>query len=364
MAGYSLRSLDTLSKLTRGFFTQSITGAITSLWANTFTVVGKVLALLDFEHEQRRAWLYDQIFASRADAVWLARHGFELGLTQAPASTAAGTILAATRDGLVVPAGLQFVSGSGATYTTLAGGTSTGDLIALPVEADAAGAAGNLGADFPLALAPDQDVPDGFGPAATVDGAGLAGGADAETKEGFRARILARKRNPPQGGSAVDYATWTAEALGPGILRRAYVDSFQNDTRTVWICFTVTDTATGIPSPEQVALVQAYCNDPVRRPVTARVEALAPLPLPIDVVISGLVPDTLDVRASVEDEIAATFADRAEVGTSTAVGFSRSWIDEAVSRATGENRHELVAPAATVVATSAFLPVLGAIDYV
>ena len=107
MAGYSLRSLDTLSKLTRGFFTQSITGAITSLWANTFTVVGKVLALLDFEHEQRRAWLYDQIFASRADAVWLARHGFELGLTQAPASTAAGTILAATRAVAAIAKGVR-----------------------------------------------------------------------------------------------------------------------------------------------------------------------------------------------------------------------------------------------------------------
>ncbi|WP_375455651.1 baseplate J/gp47 family protein [uncultured Methylobacterium sp.] len=364
MAGYEVRTLASLSSGISLFFTQSLPGAIALVLPNTFRVIGKVLALLGQEHELRRAWLYDQIFASRAGALWLARHGFELGLAQEPASAASGTILAASSHGLVVPEGLVFVSGSGATYTTLAGATTTGNVVALPVEADAAGAAGNLGAGFPLTLAPNQDVPDGFGPSAAVDGAGLAGGAGAETLEGFRARILRRKRAPPQGGSALDYATWAEEALGPGILRRAYVDSFLNDTRSVWLCFTVTDQPDGIPSDAQVALVQAYCDDPVRRPVTARVFALKPLRLPVDVAISGLSPDTLDVRAAVEDEILATFADRAEVGTSTAVGFSRSWIDEAISRATGEDRHELAAPATTVIVTAGYLPVPGAIAYV
>ncbi|KQP11149.1 hypothetical protein ASF28_08890 [Methylobacterium sp. Leaf99] len=363
MAGYSLRSLAELGVKARGFLTQSIDGAVASVWANTFTVIGKVIALLDFEHELRRRWLYDQIFASRADDLWLDRHGFELGLTRIPASAASGTILVPAIHGLVVPSGLQFRGASGATYTTRTAEIADGNVVALPVEADEMGSAGNLGAGFPVALVDDQDVPAGLGENAVVDGQGLAGGADAEQREAFRARILARKRNPPQGGSAFDYGTWAAEALGPGILRRAYVDSFSNDARSVWLCFTVNDQPDGIPVPAQVDLVQAYCDDPIRRPVTARVFALAPIALPVDVRISGLSPDTLDIRASVEEEIAATFVDRAEVGTSVAVGFSRSWIQEGISRATGEERHELLLPAATVIATAGYLPVLGTVSY-
>ena len=235
--------------------------------------------------------------------------------------------------------------------------------MALPVEADAAGAAGNCDPGQPLALVADQDAPAGLGAAAAVDDAGLAGGADAELLETFRARVLARKRNPPQGGSAYDYETWVREALGPGIVRAVYVDSFQNDSRSVWICFTVTDQPDGIPTDEQVALVQAYVDDPIRRPVTARVFVTAPEALPIDVVIANLSPDTLDVRASVEDEVAATFADRAVVGTSKPAVFSLSWINEAISRATGEDAHELQAPTVSVIATAGYLPVLGEISY-
>lgn len=363
MAGYVVRSLAELAAEAKGAFVQAVQGTASKLLPNVWRVESKVLSLLGFEMEQRRAWLYDQIFASRADAVWLARHGFELGLTQTPASVAAGTILVQASNGLVVPAGLRFTAGTNAAYTTLAGGTASGNVVALPVEADVAGAAGNLAAGFPLTLIADGIAPAGLGPSAVVDEAGLGGGAEAETREAFRARILARKRNPPQGGSAFDYGTWAAEALGPGILRRAYVDSFANDARSVWLCFTVTDQLDGIPTAAQVALVQAYCDDPVRRPVTARVFALAPIALPVVVAVSGLSPDTHDVRLSVEEEIQATFADRAEVGTSTAAVFSRSWIDEAISRAVGESRHDLIAPATSVIATAGYLPVLGSVSY-
>lgn len=364
MAGYVIRSLAELAAEAKGSFVQAVQGTAAKLTPNVWRVESKVLALLNFEHEQRRSWLYDQIFASRAGAAWLTRHGFELGLTRTPATAATGTLLCPATHGLVVPAGIRFIAGGGLAYTTLIGGTATGNVIALPVTADTAAAAGNLEAGFPLSLAPDQDVPAGFGEGfATVDGDGLAGGADAETVEEFRARILRRKRNPPQGGSAFDYETWAAEALGPGILRRAYVDSFVNDVWSVWLCFTVNDQPNGIPTPAQVALVQAYCDDPVRRPVTARVFATAPVPLPVDVIIANLVPDTLDIRASVEEEIAAAFVDRGEVGTSVAVGFSRSWISEAISRATGEGAHDLVQPTATVIVTAGYLLVLGTISF-
>ena len=117
---YEVRPLLALSTLARQAFTSSVTGAIVRVWANTFTVFGKVFALLDFEHEQRRAYLYAQLFASTAARQWLIRHGYELGLTMDPGSAAVGTMTTTVPGGSVVPADLSYSRADGRTYTTLA----------------------------------------------------------------------------------------------------------------------------------------------------------------------------------------------------------------------------------------------------
>jgi hypothetical protein len=126
----------------------------------------------------------------------------------------------------------------------------------------------------------------------------------------------------------------------------------------------VSDQPNGIPTAGQIAAAQAYVDDPIRRPITARVFVSAPIPQAVNVVIGGLGPDTADVRAAVEAEIQATFLDRARPGQpSASFGFSASWIDEAISRATGEDRHRRVAPTGDLTFTSGNLPVLGNIAY-
>lgn len=359
MAGYEIRSLASLGAQARGFFTQAIPGAIASVWANTFTVFAKVLALLGFEQEQRRAWLFRQMFAATAERAWLIRHGYELGLAIDPARAAQGTVAVQAAPYTVIPAGLQYVRADGVTYTTLIGATATTASVSLPVQADAAGLAGNLDAGAALSLV--GDPPTGMDAGALVE-AGLVDGADEEPLEAFRARVLARKRRLAQGGSGPDWETWAREALAQ--IDRVWVDSFSNDARSVWVCFTVTDQENGIPTAAQVARVQGYISDPVRRPVTARAYAVAPLPLPIPVEIQGLTPDTLDVRTSVEAEVAAAFADLAEPGRPDGSGlFSRSWLVEAVARATGERRHRITAPADDIPIEPGFLPVPGPVTY-
>ncbi|MGU3539971.1 baseplate J/gp47 family protein [Methylobacterium sp. A54F] len=360
MAGYSIRPLAELGREARAFFTQSIPGAVASVWANSFVVIGKVLALLNFEHELRRRWLYQQMFASTAAREWLIRHGFEVGLTIDPPARAMGTITLAAAQYTVVPSGLQFTRADGVTYTTIAGATATTNSVSLPVQADAAGLIGNCEAGEDLSLV-DEPI-EGLDTLASVDPGGLAGGADEEDLEVFRARVLARRRRAAQGGSSPDYETWAREALAQ--VDRVWVDSFANDQRSVWVAFTVTDRPNGIPTEGQRALVQAYISDPVRRPVTARAYAVVPTPLAVPVLIQGLTPDTIDIRTSVETELAATFADRAEPGRPDGSGlFSRSWLDEAIARATGEERHVIVAPAADIPVEPGQMPVLGAVTY-
>ncbi|MCJ2108021.1 baseplate J/gp47 family protein [Methylobacterium sp. E-041] len=366
MAGYSVRSLAELSKTARGYFTGAIEGAVASVWANTFTVIGKVLALLDFEHDQRRAWLFKQMFASTADELWLARHAFELGLSASPGTAAIGQITVAAPIGLSVPAGLGFVRGDGVTYTTLTGATATVDGVTVYVEADAVGGLGNADAGTVLALSSDSATPVGLATQGAVapaaDGSGLTGGTDAEAVEALRARVLARRRNPPQGGAADDYRAWVHEALGT--VRDVFVDSFQNDSRSVWVMFTVTDQPNFVPTSTQVALVQAYLDDPLRRPVTARVFVSAPVPQAVPILIQALEPDTPDIRASIAAELAAVFIDRAEPGKpSQPFRLYRSWLEEAIGRAVGEDGHDLPMPAADIVFAAGQYPVLGAISY-
>ena len=361
---YEIRPLLTLSSLARQAFTQAVTGAIVRVWANTFTVFGKVFALLDFEHEQRRAYLYDQLFASTAAPQWLTRHGFELGLTQDPGNVAVGTVTVPATSGLVVPAGLAFVRADGLTYTTLSGATAGSDANAvdLPISADLAGAAGNLDAGDTLTLAPTSAVV-GLGTTATVDAAGLAGGTDPEPTEAFRARILYRKRNPPQGGSAADYVEWAGTALST--VKAVYVDSFLNDARAVWVCFTVSDQTDGIPNEAEIATVQAYVSDPVRRPVTARVFVVAPTPAPVGVTIANLSPDTTDIRAAIEVELEALFADDVRPATpSTPFTLYVEAVSAAIARATGVGNFTLRSPSADqVYATGGQMPTLGSITY-
>ena len=398
MAGYSVRSLVDLSQTARKYFTQSIDGAIASVWANTFTVLVKVLALIGQGLELRRAWLVRQLFASTAERVWLIRHGFELSLQPDPAEAALGTATAPCRPGVTAPAGLQYARGDGVTFTTQVAATATGNSVSLVLEADVAGAAGNCPAGTQLTLVSPDDAPDGMATTCTVDaasdGTGLTGGADEEQTETFRARVLYRKRNPPMGGAGADYAEWIQAAVAGAI---PYIDSFSNDSRAVWVRFLVRNLPAGvdpsnpaavlstyvasqggicIPTAGQIAQAKAYIDErdasgnSVRRPVTARFFIDPPERVPVAIVTADLSPRTADVIQAVELEIAAMFLDRAQVGRPTHPGeasgdfvLSASWIDEAISRATGEDSHRLLSPAGDLTFTAGQLPVLGSIDH-
>lgn len=368
--GYSIRPLATLAAQATQFFTQAIPGAVVRLLPNTFRVLGKVLALLDFEHEMRRQWLFKQQFASTADRDWLIRHGFELGLTLDPGSPSTGTITVTAPAGTVVPANVAWTRDDGATYATLVPTTSAGPTVDLVVQADQVGATFDMPAGDGLALVSTAGVPQALGDTATVAFDGLTGGVDPEDIETFRARVLYRKRNPPQGGSEADYIEWVGESLASA--KAVFVDSFANDERSVWVCFTVSDRndvtwegyflpnagalddtplesfvphTYGIPSDQQVATVQAYIGDPVRRPVTARVFTTAPTPIPVPIQLRNFAPDTPETRGAVLAEIVALQVDEMRPAKpNEPFTLYVEQIEAAINRATGVKAFTLVSP--------------------
>ena len=364
--GYEIRTLATLATQARQFFTQSIPGALVRLWPNTFTVLGKVLALLDFEHELRRQRLFKQYFVSTADErAWVVRHGFELGLSPDPGSQAVGNIVVAAPTGTLVPVGMSWVRSDGVTYTSLAAVTAAQDIVTLALQADLPGAIANMQPGDTLTAVLTTAVPEALATTGAVDVDGIGGGTDPEDIETFRAQVLYRKRNPPQGGSAADYTKWAGEALST--VRDVFVDSFQNDARSVWVCFTVSDQIDGIPTNAEVAIVQAYLDDTIRRPVTARVFAVAPTPVPQRIEIKNLTPYTPDTAGAIEAELAALFRDDVRPATPDDPGeftLYREQVDAAIARATGVKTFTLTVPSADqTFTTGGQMPTLGDIVY-
>jgi uncharacterized phage protein gp47/JayE len=341
----------------KGYF-RGIVGAVVDLWPNTYAVVAKVMALLARAVDLRLAALYRQIFASTANATWLRRHAFEYGIASLAAGRAGGSVVVTALGSGTFPAGLAFQRGDGALFLTVASAIATPGAVTLTVQADQAGLAGNTDDGAVLTLISQTPVAIASG-TGTVSG-GLGGGTATEDVEELRQRVLQRKRNPPQGGSASDWERWAKEV--PGV-DRVFIDSFSNTDRRVWLAVTFADRVNGIPNAGDIAAVQAHLDDPNLRPVTARVSVVAPTAVVVNIAASGVEPLTTQVEAAIEAELAALFAERMMVARPNhPFVLPRAWISEAISRATGEDRHTLTLPASDVTyTTSGNLPVLGTV---
>src|SRR4029453_5774646 len=174
----------------------------------------------------------------------------------------------------------------------------------------------------------------------------------AETDAQLRTRLLARIQTPPMGGAASDYVDWTLEV--PGVTR-VWVAPQEQGPGTVDVRFAMDDAAhpNGIPTPADVALVQAHLDEV--RPVTAQVIAVAPIPHVLDVTIATLTPDTPTVRTAVSADLTDTLFPNCPPGAVLFV----SWLWEAVSVASGERHHRILDPAGDVTLGAGELPILG-----
>ena len=251
--------------------------------------------------------------------------------------------------------------------TTASASLTGAGSVSVPVAAIVAGKAGNFIAGTPLAAV------SGLTGAATfaVDSNGLGGGADLESDDLLRGRVLFRKRNPPQGGAPADYVGWAMEV--PGVTR-VFVERLWSGAGSVRV-FPLTDglTVNGIPTAGTITAVQAVMA--VKAPAGAAVTVTAPTAQAINITVTSLSPNSTAVQTAVVAEIADTFrrlgkvagGDTATAGLpflATAQTFSRSWLWQAVANAAGEERHTLTTPSADVTITAGNIPVPGTITFV
>jgi uncharacterized phage protein gp47/JayE len=267
--------------------------------------------------------------------------------------------------GLVVPIGSSLTRQDGTPYITTgeAAVDTFGDVL-VPMVAAVNGAATDCDAGTPISLDP---------PVAGINSGGVTvgpttGGADQETDDSLRTRMLFKYAAPPQGGAASDYIEWALEVPG---CTRAWIEpqGYGPGSVVVYPMFDLVNADhAGFPqgtdggATDETRLTPATGDQltvadhiwPLR-PVTALVYVAAPVPLAINVTLAALEPATVEIEAQITASLADMFLAAGEVAGT----IYPSQLYEAISLTPGVNHFVMTAPVAAVTAAAGQLPVLG-----
>jgi uncharacterized phage protein gp47/JayE len=296
-------------------------------------------------------WLSEQLMIDRCDEDHLARYASIWKVPRKPAAPSAGFASVNAFAVVTIDAGTLIRRQDGTQYKTTASvnlGIGAGSL---PVVAVAAGIAGNAVAGVVLNLVTPID---GLDSSMTVGADGMTDGAEQETVDAWRARLLERIQEPPNGGTKADYEAWALEVAG---VTRAWVSPFEMGAGTVTVRFVRDNDALLIPDAAAVASVKAHIESV--KPITAELYVVAPVAAPINFQISGLSPNTAAVREAINAELTDLLRREAIPGGTILLSHIRA----AISSAAGEADHVLIAPLANVINPVGSISTMGAITW-
>lgn len=341
-------------------FRADMKGSDAKLWPNNVAVSAKTIGGAVFEWFSFLDYISKQHIAHLAEGIWLERKAFDYGITRHPPSFAVGSVAMTGDPNVTVPSGLEFQRADGVRYTSTTGGTTDGSgNVTVRVRCQVTGKIGNAVEGTEVSLINPQARMNS-GAEVSPDGIGL--GADTESDESLRQRLLARLRFPPHGGAAFDYVAWAKEING---VSRVFVDPVTalNARSNVGVWFLMDDLyANGIPQSADVQQVAAHID--AVRPAGAVVEVAAPTPITVNITINRLATDSLTTRNAIQAELQALFGRYLKVSTLTdPFTLYRSVIQEAISTAVGEAHHQLTTPSSDVTYGVGQIPVLGSITY-
>lgn len=333
-------------------FESRLPGVLVRVRNSLIGVVNRVFAGGVSSLYQYVEWRYRQAWPDQSDAEELDNHGARWGVARNPATGATGLVQFTGAEGAAVPVGTVLRRADGVQYITSAAGVIAVGQVQLAVRGYgdmAVGQTTNAAVGLSLQLITPIS---GVNATATASNA-MAGGADAEADEPYRARILRRIRQVPHGGSALDYEAWMLQV--PGVTR-AWVYPSEQGPGTVVLRFMRDDDATATPDAGEVASVQAVIDR--LRPVTAQAIVVAPQSDGLNLTITTT-PVTAAVRNAIAGELRELLRREAEPGGTLLI----SHIREAISSAAGEIDHVLTVPSGNVVSPAGHILVLGAITW-
>jgi len=355
---YPAPSVDEILLDLRNSVKSEVAGTDPWIWPNNLVPVLKALAQALRANYLRLEFVHKQAFVTTAQQEYLDYHGIQTGgLSRSPAQYAQGGVSFSGVLGTVIPDGTMLARADGSLFTTVGTITLNKSPLNIYVRAVESGELGNTDSGASLTL---------INPIVGVDSAivsvdGLIGGAEAESDDSFRQRILYFKQNPSHGGSPYEYVEWCQTKTG---VTRVFVQRATPAAGSVTIYFMMDGIGDGIPVAADVDELSGILEQ--LAPSDANVIVLAPTPQPIDISITGLVPDTADIRNALVDELKALFIRQAEpASTTTPFVFSRSWIAEAIAMTPKWRRSKIVTPTDDVtISTAGNIPVLGTVTFV
>lgn len=352
-------TLAQLRQQRRGDIAVRLPGADVTLRRATLPILADADARGQFDVlNALRGWYAEQFLVESCAAEYLDRVASRYGIARLGATFAAGNAIFSGTDGIAVPIATPLQTSDGAVqFTTQAAGTIASGSATIAIEAATAGSAANLAAGAPITI---STAIAGVIPTAVVDGSGLSGGTDAETDDALRARVLARIRQPPQGGAASDYIAWAKTV--PGVTR-AWCYPLLDGLGTVGVTFVMDGRTDNIPLTADIDAVQAAID--ALRPVTAGLRVFAPTADALSITVHALTPTSAALQAAVTAELEALARTVAPGGATVGDGVSASdpggylylsQIDAAVQAAGGVVHFDLAAPIADVTYASGHLP--------
>jgi len=240
-------------------------------------------------------WVRRQIFVSTSDEEALLQKGLEYGLKPNPATLFIFEASVNGVDGANITAG-NILTSDGLTYVlketaVIASGTAT-----LLLEATLPGANYNLEvADILEFSTPIDDVD------REVEVTSITqSGSNQETIEAFRRRVTFRQQLPPQGGAVPDYIGWATEVSG---IAEAFPFRTAPNYINVYPITDDPDPLNRIPNSGKLTEVEDYLNDPIRKPMSDNVSAVAFTEVDVDVEITDLVPNESLLRQQIGEQV-------------------------------------------------------------
>jgi uncharacterized phage protein gp47/JayE len=300
-------TLPDLDQRVEGDITSRLTGDAPLMRKAVLKILGKAQAAMAHLLHGYVTNIAKNVLADLAEEAWLERIARSRGLEppRIAATPAAGSLILTGTNGTTVEAGTAFLSDAGLEYqtdveVTISAGTATAAATCLTPGAD-----GNIPDGAVLSI--KTPVPGLDETATAADD--FAGGADKESVEVLRERLLNFIQEAPAGGAKSDYVKWARSVAG---VRNAWPVPNYYGRGTVLVIISAIG-ADPVPAGGLVTQVQDYIDREDIRPLTANVTVSPIVAASVELVIT-LRPNTAALRDAIRANLAAMFDSEAKPG--------------------------------------------------
>lgn len=338
---------------------------------SVLSVVTWVQAMFAWLHYGYLDYIAKQAVPWTATDEFLAGWGTLKRVSKKPAAAAASTSVAFPATAIaVMRAGTSVVRSDGWTYVTTADSVVSAGLASAPVISVTAGAAGNTPSGTIAALgSPVSGVQTSgsFTAAAT-------GGADIESDDAFRGRVIAAYQALGSDGNSSEYAEWATAV--PGVTR-AWVARNGAGPGSVVVYFMLDDAeaanggfpvgtdgaAAGEPRYTTATGDQLTVADAIYplQPVTALVCLASPVRSLVEIELTTASAVPIAMQAQIKQALADLFL---RIGTPLGVTIYPGTLSDAISTVPGMPQFTMTAPTGSFSLGIGLLPVIDTITFV